>query len=126
MSWARRLLRPVARVAHELLAVPCPGIHTRGPVLDPSTSRSEVLPHAFSNFLPRLRVPVPLTTERMCSTGIVGHLVASVPATTLAKAAELKNTAALRLYLPFIPELDQTEYRSKMAQGQNLFGGDQS
>lgn len=78
----------------------------------------------IANLLRHTKPPVPLTTHRMRATWIVGHLAAGIPATTLAKAAGLENTAALRLYLPFIPELDQREYRIRLHRGQNLFGGD--
>ena len=77
--------------------------------------------HALNNLIAQCAPPVPLTTHRMRATWIVGHLAAGIPATTLARAAGLASTDALRLYLPFIPELDQREYRVRLIHGRDLF-----
>lgn len=80
----------------------------------------------FSNLLRRCKTPLPLTTHRMRATWMVGHLAAAVPATTLAKAAGLENTEALRLYLPFVPELDTRQVRSRLRQGMALYAADET
>lgn len=80
--------------------------------------------HALNNLIAQCDPPVPLTTHRMRATWIVGHLAVGIPATTLAKAAGLASTDALRLYLPFIPELDQREYRVRLIHGRDLFDED--
>lgn len=78
--------------------------------------------NAFANLLRRTKPPVSLTTHRMRATWIVGHLAAGIPATTLVVAAGLESTDALRLYLPFIPELNTRDYRVRLMHGHDLFG----
>lgn len=82
-------------------------------------SGKTLLQHILSNCP---KPPHRLTTHRMRATWIVGHLAAGIPATTIARAAGLESTDALRLYLPFIPELDEKQYRVRLIHGHNLFG----
>lgn len=77
--------------------------------------------NAFGNLLRRTKPPIPLTTHRMRATWIVGHLAAGIPATTLVTAAGMESTDALRLYLPFIPELNTRDYRVRLMHGHDLF-----
>jgi len=74
--------------------------------------RTRCYPNAITGFVAEtVGRQVPVSSQRMRATWIVGHLRAGVPVKALVDASGVASFEAFTRYLPFVPDLFVTDYR---------------